>query len=547
MASTIKGLAVLGVLAVFMDPTIAQQYTLDMSGYTWLVVYAGIFAFIAAYGIGANDVANAYASSVGAKSLTIKQAVVLAVIFEFLGAVLLGSQVSETIRKGIADSACFEDNPQLLMWGMTCVIQAVGFWLILASYLEMPVSTTHTAVGGVIGMTMMCRSVNCVNWYETTDTFPYIDGVVAIVISWGLSPIASGIVAALLYGITYLCCLRWTQSFFLAKVLFPIIVAFTIGLNVVFIILKGSNGKSDQLGTTKMVEEAENGDFSAVLEVGAIAGAIAFFLTLCILPIVGPRAEAAALKLQEEENDILDGESKDADEHAAAVKVSTKEKVDDAIKKHNAAMEILTADMEQDPFKSTKTNVKVKKMHEKVKRHDARTEELFKYVQIFTAIIDSFSHGANDVANAMGPFAAVYVTYRNGYVTDSDDVGKDMYWILALGGAGIGVGLATYGYKIMAAIGVKLAAITPSRGFCIELGAAFVIIFGTAQGWPLSTTHCQVGATVGVGLFEGINGVNSAVLFRCLLGWVLTLGIAGLTAALLVGPSPDPIKELYCE
>ena len=155
--------------------------------------------------------------------------------------------------------------------------------------------------------------------------------------------------------------------------------------------------------------------------------------------------------------------------------------------------------------------------------------------------------GANDVANAMGPYAAVYITYKHGYVATEADVGNDMYWILALGGFGIAVGLATYGYKIMATMGVKLIAITPSRGFCVELGAALVVMYGSSQGWPLSTTHCQVGALVGVGLFEGCKGVNGYVLFRIVIGWVLTLVVAGLTAALLVGPSPDPIKSLYCE
>ena len=126
-----------------------------------------------------------------------------------------------------------------------------------------------------------------------------------------------------------------------------------------------------------------------------------------------------------------------------------------------------------------------------------------------------------------------------------------MYWILAIGGLGISVGLATYGYKIMSAIGVKLTTITPSRGYCIELGAAFVIIFGTTQGWPLSTTHCQVGATVGVGLFEAKKGnfcagVNLRVLAMCVIGWVITLAVVGFTTAVLVGPSPEPMRDMYC-
>merc|ERR1719473_242495 len=147
----------------------------------------------------------------------------------------------------------------------------------------------------------------------------------------------------------------------------------------------------------------------------------------------------------------------------------------------------------------------------------------------------------------MGPFSAVYITWRNGAVTSSQDLGDDMYWILGIGGLGIIAGLATYGYKIISAIGVKLTAITPSRGACIELGAAFVIIYGTSQGWPLSTTHCQIGATVGVGLFEGASGVNLKVFAKCVFGWVITLIVVGTFSALLVGPNPNPLKSEFCD
>merc|ERR1711861_62833 len=158
------------------------------------------------------------------------------------------------------------------------------------------------------------------------------------------------------------------------------------------------------------------------------------------------------------------------------------------------------------------TDAKVAAIHDNVTRHDPRAEQFFRYVQIFTAIVDSFSHGANDVANAMGPFAAAYV-----------------------------------GYKIMNAMGVKLIAITPSRGSCIELGAALVVIYGTGRGWPLSTTHCQIGATVAVGLFEGRQGVNKELFLRACGGWVMTLVVVGCTTAMLVGPSPEPLKNEYCK
>eukprot|EP00965_Chrysotila_dentata_P020925 693206-Pleurochrysis_carterae.AAC.1 len=130
-------------------------------------------------------------------------------------------------------------------------------------------------------------------------------------------------------------------------------------------------------------------------------------------------------------------------------------------------------------------------MHDHAEKFDPMAEAVFRYIQVFTAICDSFAHGANDVANAMGPFMAIYVIYDTGKVSKKSDVGDDAYWILALGGAGIGLGLLLYGYNIMRAIGVKLAVITPSRGFSIELGAAIVIIIGSYLGLPLSTTHCQ--------------------------------------------------------
>ena len=179
-------------------------------------------------------------------------------------------------------------------------------------------------------------------------------------------------------------------------------------------------------------------------------------------------------------------------------------------------------------------------------------------MQVFTACCDAFAHGANDVANAIGPFAAIVSIYINGQapamvlmmvnvvvmvvvvaimmmishqVTDKADMGEQSYRILLLGGLGIAAGLLLYGYKIMRAIGVKLAAITPSRGFAIELGAAMVIIFGSRMGWPLSTTHCQVGATAGVALLEGKGGINKRILMKTGLGWVITIVVVGMSTA----------------
>merc|ERR1719331_346451 len=310
--SMLRGTGMLLLLTLYIEFSDANRGRdeWNKSDYTWLLVCAGILAFIAAYGIGANDVANAYATSVGSKALTIKQAVVLAAIFEFLGAVTLGSQVAKTIRKGIADVNCFTDNPGLLMYGMTCVILSVAIWLLVASYLEMPVSTTHSAVGAIVGMTMMARGVRCVVWNYTKndygngttnmafDNFPWLDGVAEIVASWFLSPIASGICAAILYSITrYGIMSGGDSAYFRAKVFFPFIVGFTFAVNVVFWIVKGTKGNPERFGTAGMVREAKAGNLKPAIAVGGYVGlAAAGIAALMLIPMSKWVEEDAARK-----------------------------------------------------------------------------------------------------------------------------------------------------------------------------------------------------------------------------------------------------------
>ena len=210
--------------------------------YTWIVVTGGLFAFIAAMGIGANDVANAYATSVGSKALTIKQAVLCATVFETSGAILMGSHVTNTIRKGIADYECFEDDPGALMYGCMWVCFCVGVWLFIACKYEMPVSTTHSCVGGMIGMTIALKGTQCVIWYEPREMFPYIGGVSGIIISWILSPVFSGIISSTLFGVMRKFILRSSQSFNRTTYLFPVLIGTTITLNTFFIIYKGAKG-----------------------------------------------------------------------------------------------------------------------------------------------------------------------------------------------------------------------------------------------------------------------------------------------------------------
>ena len=175
------------------------------------------------------------------------------------------------------------------------------------------------------------------------------------------------------------------------------------------------------------------------------------------------------------------------------------------------------------------------KVHMKAERFDKRSEAMFTYLQVFSACFDSLAHGANDVANAVGPFATVFLLYNGEKIGSNLDMGEYRFMILGLGGAGISIGLLLYGSQILRAIGVKLAVITPARGFCIEMGSACIVILGSYYGIPLSTTHCQVGSTVGVGMLEGLGGINWVVVGKSFFGWLVTCLFVAVLAGLLAG------------
>ena len=477
--------------------------------YLWIVIVGGAFAFFAAAGIGANDAANAFATSVGSKALTLKQAVVLAAIFETSGAILMGSHVTNTIRKGIADYKCFEDDAYLLMYGCMWVILAVGLWLFLASYLEMPVSTTHSCVGGMIGMAMVLKGADCVIWYKPVDTFPYVGGVGGIVMSWFLSPLFSAIIAIVVFAITRTSVLRKEFESYRINWAYPVLIGSTMTINTFFIIYKGAKG----LGLHKTPLDVAFGYAFGI-------GGLSALITLPLVP-----------KLKNYVQNKLGDSSADIELPSVGEEIKTNQ------------VELNIADQ--------KELERVMSLHNDAEKFDKRTEEVFKYLQIFTAICDSFSHGANDVANAIGPFAAIWVIYQSGGELDKKaSMEQDAYWILGLGGVGIAVGLFVYGKKITYAIGEKLVKITPSRGVAIELSSALVIITGSRLKIPLSTTHCQVGATVGVGLLENhktCSGINCKVFWKTAIGWIVTCIVVGLTSALFVSQgvyAPTVFKDV---
>jgi sodium-dependent phosphate transporter len=538
--------------------------------YFWIVVVGGIFGFFAAMGIGANDVANAFATSVGSRALTVRDAVIIALFCEAGGAILLGSHVTDTIRKGIADYECFTSNPPLLMFGSLSVLLAVGIWLFLASYFEMPVSTTHSTVGGMIGMTMVIGGVDCVNWYEPSDNFPFVGGVSGIILSWVISPVFSALFAMTFFAITRAAVLRHPNSFVRGIGSFPIFVGITITLNVFLIIYKGAKGIG--LNNTELWVALVSA-FGSGLVIGLVMIPFLPLIKKGVLKRIEKRdaklarvTEVELTELGDEDTQHLDELNQKSDNTVTDLEnsvssLSTNDIVSqdgptkskrclsengglDCSKEsclRNKLCKSLTKSVNYDVNTDILKNTRVKEIHDNSEKFDEKTEESFKFLQIFTAIFDSFSHGANDVANAIGPFAAIYTIWENGgIIAEDSELNSTAYWVLALGGFGIIVGLAVYGYKIIRAIGVKLCTITPSRGVSIELASATVIIIGSRLGIPLSTTHCQVGATMGVAALEDIKtckGMNCVVVAKTFAGWILTLIVVGGSSALFVAYS----------
>ncbi len=399
-------------------------------GFIFLAL-ACLFGFFMAWGIGANDVANAMGTSVGSRALTITQAILVAMVFEFLGAYLAGGEVTATIRKGIIDAEEMQGNPELMVYGMLAALLAAGTWLMIASIRGWPVSTTHSIVGAIVGFAAVGISVDAIHW----------DKVGGIVASWVVSPVMAGTISYGLFVSVKHLILDTDDPFHRAKRFMPIymwMVGFMISMVT---LLKGLKhvGLDLDLGL--------GSKFANALPVSALIGLLV--------------AGFGALLLR-----------------------------------------------------------RIKEVPDEMSRFGS-VERVFAILMIFTACSMAFAHGSNDVANAVGPLAAVVSTVQSGGEIAAKSAMP--WWILMVGALGIVVGLATYGWRVIMTVGRKITELTPSRGFAAELGAAATVVIASATGLPISTTHTLVGAVLGVGFARGIAALNLRTIGSIFLSWLITL------------------------
>lgn len=402
-----------------------------MDMYTVFLVLAVLAGFMMAFNLGANDVANSMASAVGAKAITVKQAVLIAGVLNFAGAVFLGAQVTKTISKGIINPEMITDH-RVLMVGMFAALLSAGLWVLVATLTALPVSSTHSIVGSILGFGFVAGGPEVVNWANLGF----------VVLSWIISPLFGAAIAYIVFWQIRRFILFRTDMIRAARRWAPFWIGMTVVLVFLSFMFKTPFGKQYHLTWAHAV-------VAAVIILAAVWAASRVFIHR-IIP--------------------------DVDEQPEAV------------------------------------------------------EGMFRSMQIGTSCYVAISQGANDVANAIGPVAAIYMIARDHAMLANAEV---PLWLLVMGGCGIAIGIALLGHKVMATVGEKITQLTNTRGFAVDFGAATTVLMASNLGMPVSTTHAAVGSIVGVGLARGFGAVDFRVLFKIVLYWVLTVPIAAFSSIVI--------------
>lgn len=391
----------------------------------------GIATFIGLYmavNIGANDLANAMGTSVGSGAITIKKAVLISMIANTLGAVLAGGYVTTTISKGMINPALFAGSPDKLMYGMFAALLAAGIWVNLATVFGLPVSTTHSIVGAVVGFGIISVGAGSVSWGKITT----------IAVSWIVSPAAGATIAGAMFYFLEKKIMTADVPDQAAEFYAPFLVFLVFLVLILSVIFKALKNIDLHLGVVQTT--------LATIPIAAVFG---FLGRGWVRWQVGRKYQTHA-----------------------------------------------------------------------VSNNHSSIERIFAQLQILTACYVAFAHGANDVANAVGPLAAIFSVISTKSVALKVEV---PFWMLFIGGIAVGGGLFVFGKRVMETIGGNITEITPTRGFCAEFGAATTILVCSLLGMPISTTHVLVGSVVGVGLMRGLGVLDLRILKNIGMSWLVTL------------------------
>eukprot|EP01134_Creolimax_fragrantissima_P006196 CFRG6196T1 len=546
--------------------------------FTWIFAVSMVFSFAAAFGIGANDVANSFATAIASRTLTLLSACVIASIAEFGGAVLLGNSTSNTIRKGIVDVDLYDARPDLLMLTMFAALVGMSVWLLSATFLGLPVSTTHSIIGAVVGAGIACFGPDSIQWGW--------DGVGKIIASFVISPAISGGFASVVFILTKYLILIWPNSTRRAIIATPFYAMGTMALVISFWVYKGSP-------SLELDEKSIGVQLAIIFGCTIFIGAVAIFIAVpwllkitkamdaqertgiktdgqaennldnSVSPMSNPSQSVPNLEVTEEKDgktlsNIATNGAVNIDNECDDSSPRMKNNYDQWLEIHTHRKDIwesMTSRERVNWVLTTKDGImfaldstvlwgvrqdiihesdeSIKKLHAAAFQYRPSTEVTFMWLQVMSSSFMAFSHGANDVANAIAPLATVYAIWNNG-ASGLDGVASKNevpVWILAYGGIAIDIGLFLLGWKIVYALGNNITFHSPSRGFSMEMGAVITVLMATFLGIPVSTTHCITGATVAVGLCNGdLQGIHWLQVFKVLFGWVLTLPMAGFVA-----------------
>ncbi|KAJ2790247.1 hypothetical protein GGI18_001922 [Coemansia linderi] len=532
--------------------------------FTWIFALGIVGSISDAFGIGANDVANSFASSVSSGSLTLAQACIIAIFTEFLGAFLLGSNTSETIKGGILSVELFAPQPEILMLGMLCALVGSAVWVIYASKKGIPVSTTHSIVGAIMGVGIAAFGGGAIQWGYS--------GVAKIITSWFVSPVAAGIVTSIIYLPTRYLILENPNSLERGIKAIPIYFFFTSLIGAFYIIYKGAPGTDASSMSVGVII-----GISVGVAVAVTAFSWVFFVKWLRRRVIGkenirwyhlpvvhfvkyrPMPEPVVEQSTEVSSELEGGGEIDGKMHAGAKDFSDEadceadadaqaNEVEGSSKYSPAAIVKRLKYYALRGIKKDVRNLGNKKLadvHAAARKFDDDTEYLFSFLQVITACLASFSHGSNDVANAAGPIASIYDIWKTAKVDISGKAPVPL-WILAMAGVSIDIGLITFGYHVMRRLGNGVTYLSPSRGFSAELGTSLTVLTASKIGLPVSTTHCITGAITAIGLCNGnFRALNWKMLMWCFLSWVITLPIAGLVGGLLFAFGSNAPNKLF--